>query len=268
MARQTYPWEAEGEALVLETPEHTKIEYRLADFGARIHAALIDRLVILGALLLLFLPILLFGNAGGPFLIGMAVAGYFLFSIFYFVWVELRGEGRTLGKRSCRLRTVSASGRGLTLGGALVRNLARLVDEIPLFWIVPILSDGRRRIGDFLAGTFVITEARHDLGASRRSWYEKLAPSYRELEERRFVLPSTAVDKLYPEDLSLIDYLDGNLRRLRSQGERRRLLSGISEKYIERLGIAHMRDDILADPQRFLGELGLFLRDRFEGHPA
>ena len=50
-----YPWEQQEESLVLETPEQTRIEYRLATFGARVVAALIDRVIIVGGIACLFL---------------------------------------------------------------------------------------------------------------------------------------------------------------------------------------------------------------------
>jgi uncharacterized RDD family membrane protein YckC len=263
MSQRRYPWESDGETLVLETPEQTKIEYELAPFGSRIVAALLDRLIIIGVILGICGPLWFLGFGSG-FVVAAAIVIYFLVSMFYFVWAEVAGEGRTAGKRRVGLRTVAATGHGLSPGASLVRNLARVVDDLPPFWLVPMLAPGRQRIGDLLAGTFVISQATTQ--RRQKSWIDQLAPSYRDLPERRFPFSPTAAEKLFADDLNLLEYLDDNLRGLRRQ-RRAALLAQIAEKYIERLDLVESREAVLAAPERFLQELALFLRLRLDQQP-
>jgi uncharacterized RDD family membrane protein YckC len=260
------PWHNQGETLVVETPEQIRLELRIAPFGSRMLAALLDRMVITAVTVAI--AIVAYVAVGGAPVrtgAGIVVAGvivcYFLTSVFYFVVAELRGEGRTWGKRAVGLRTIHESGRGLTPASSLIRNLARMVDEIPLAWFVPALTEGRRRIGDLLAGTFVIEERRENV--RREDWIARLAGSYAELEEKRFPLPPTAIARLDPEDLNLIEYLGERLPA--ATGDRRRLmLRAVARRYVARLGIEERGEEIDADSGRFLQELGLLLRQRFD----
>lgn len=262
-----FPWQYHGETLVIETPEQTRVEYRVAPFGARIAAALLDNAIVFGiglAVLLLMLMVWSAGGLFGDYLVAVVVTLWFLVSMFYFVIAELRGDGRTFGKRRLGLRAVLATGQGLTLGAALTRNVARIVDNVPLLWFVPALTRGRRRIGDLLAGTFVIEE-QQERPATRRSWLDKLAPSWGELPERRFAALTAAHDRLSVEDLNLLEYLGDRLQALPTKAARHKAMAEIAQRYVERLQLDADRDAVDNDPERFLQELGLFLRDRFEG---
>lgn len=265
---KTYPWEQHDESLVLETPEQTQVEYRLATFGARILAAFIDRLVIfLGIVVLIVFALILAGGLGalneqlGGYALALVILLYFLLTLFYYAIGEVRGEGRTWGKRRLRLRTVMATGQGVTIGASLIRNLARVADDLPLMWIVPSFTSGRRRMGDLLAGTFVIDESTPR--ASPRRWLSALAPSYGQLAERQYHFTGEMARGLYPDDLNLIEYLEDRLTR-QSRRQRQRLLREVALRYADRLQLDDHSRRIAADPKRFLQELALFLRDRFD----
>ena len=126
-----FPWEFDGEIVSFDTPEQTRIEYRIAPFGTRLVAAFLDRLLIGVGILILwimfFLAMLVLapvttGTVG--YLFALLFMAWFLFSLFYFVWGEVRGEGQTWGKRRLQIRTVMSTGQGVTFGASLVRNLA------------------------------------------------------------------------------------------------------------------------------------------------
>ena len=268
--RDPFPWESEGETLALETPEQTVIELKLAPFGSRLVAALLDQLI----LLLVFVGVVLFAVLTGAlgaiwddrdargFAFAVAIAAWFLISTLAPAWWEIRGEGRTPGKRRLKLRAVMAGGQGLTISAAVLRNLARLVDQLPLLWLIPALSPGKRRIGDILAGTRVVWEEPPSVKRRKRDWLGVLGPSYGALEERRFFFGVDALVKLRPEDLDLIEYLGERLPTLPRVKQLRLLREG-AYQYMERLGLEADRERIQADPDRFLRELGLFLRERY-----
>jgi hypothetical protein len=83
------------------------------------------------------------------------LAGYFLIS-------EAAWNGQTLGKRAARLRVVGDHGEPLTLAQAAIRNLVRIVDFLPVFYAIGMLTlfiNGRgKRLGDFAAGTLVVRD--------------------------------------------------------------------------------------------------------------
>jgi uncharacterized RDD family membrane protein YckC len=68
--------------------------------------------------------------------------------------------GRTVGKALVRIRVVSEDGSTPTVGASLARNVLRLVDWLPLFYVVGLatmaFSTTSRRLGDRLAGTTVV----------------------------------------------------------------------------------------------------------------
>lgn len=87
-----------------------------------------------------------------------------LVSVALFLWmhVVIEGQvGRTPGKTLCQVRTVQLSGQPPGVGRALVRTLLWPIDSFP--WVVPLVgahvaqrSGGHRRLGDLVAGTFVV----------------------------------------------------------------------------------------------------------------
>lgn len=84
----------------------------------------------------------------------------FLAAMFlYFVLLEGL-IGATLGKRALGLRVVGDDGRPPGLSRAVVRNLLRAVDSLPAFGILAAVlitsSDDRTRLGDRVAGTWVV----------------------------------------------------------------------------------------------------------------
>lgn len=150
--------------LVVSTPERVAFQYEVAGIGSRFLAQFVDVVVIVviqivitigaGALAGLFNSIRIFGLVE-LILTFVLVAGYFLIS-------EAAWNGQTLGKRSVRLRVVGDHGEPLTTAQAAIRNLVRIVDFLPAFYaigIVTMFSNSRaKRLGDFAAGTLVVRD--------------------------------------------------------------------------------------------------------------
>jgi uncharacterized RDD family membrane protein YckC len=93
----------------------------------------------------------------------MIVAAALLFFVYFIVFEGIL-HGRTPGKIICSLRVIRRDGRPLGWAGAAVRNLFRLLDFLPLLYtagvVTMFLSAESRRIGDFVAGTVVVRDAR------------------------------------------------------------------------------------------------------------
>ena len=150
--------------LVISTPERVAFQYEIAGIGSRFLAQILDSLVI--TVILIAITILaaslggIFGSGELAILIEIILgfillAGYFLVS-------EAAWNGQTLGKRAARLRVVGDHGEPVTLGQAAIRNLVRIVDFLPVFYAIGMLTlfiNGRgKRLGDFAAGTLVVRD--------------------------------------------------------------------------------------------------------------
>jgi uncharacterized RDD family membrane protein YckC len=158
--------------LTIETPEQTSLEFPLAGVGSRCMALLLDTLIqaILALTLLLLLWLFSLLSPGGPFGLGasglwaQAILYFAAFVIFfgYFAFFESIWNGQTPGKRVAHLRVIQESGRPLQVWQAFARNLMRIIDSIPTFYAVGMLSmlisKQNRRLGDYVAGTVVVHE--------------------------------------------------------------------------------------------------------------
>lgn len=260
--RTPYPWEEAEERLVLETPEQATVEYRIAPLGSRFIAAFTDYLILTLVFILALVAVALtrttFDASQETVFAGLSVAT-FLLQFGYFIVAEFAFDGRTLGKRSMHLRVVRDDGRGITFGAALLRNLARVVDNIPIFWLIPALDKRRRRIGDWIAGTLVV---RTDDEGAQEFRYDPAAAATA-VDRRDFHIGSDAAAKLYLDDLNLLEHVFARMESARGS-LRRKLARELAAKYRERLGLEDQADAIRSNPERFLFELYLLLKDRHE----
>ena len=263
-----YPWEEDRELLQVETPEQTRLDLRVAGFGARMLAALVDYLIVMGLIVLLVLlggvGVSVMGLDVTGFLVAAVWVAVFVLQLFYFMWAEMRMDGQSIGKKRLGLRTVMATGQTVTPGASLIRNTARVVDMIPVLWLVAAFTPGTRRLGDILAGTYVIQEStRKTAGPTRKAWFSSLAEDHDEVPDRQFLFSAQVAEKLFPEDYNLLEYMGEQLQSTDRKG-RRAHMAVIARKYVERLQLENDRARIEADPERFLQELALFLKKRFE----
>jgi len=158
--------------LEFETPERVTVTLELAGVGARAYAWLLDAFCIF----LAWVTALLLYSISGDLVHevqALSVAGQILaaLSVLMAGWGwdvawEALGGGRTPGKRLAGIRVVRADGGPVGLTEALVRNALRAV-ELPLAYAPAILavalSARRQRLGDVVAGTLVVRQARFDL---------------------------------------------------------------------------------------------------------
>jgi uncharacterized membrane protein SpoIIM required for sporulation/uncharacterized RDD family membrane protein YckC len=152
----------------VETPEHVALAFQLAGPGSRFVAFLYDATVIIAGILSLIAIVTLFDLIGlpdiaFPFLSALLVLAVFLIFWGYFSFFEGFREGQTPGKRHFGLRVVHEGGYPLTLRGAAVRNLVRIVDWQPMpSWgiggLLVLLHPRAQRLGDMAAGTIVVRE--------------------------------------------------------------------------------------------------------------
>jgi uncharacterized RDD family membrane protein YckC len=163
------PLESSGDKLTIETPEQTTLDFAVAGIGSRFLAIAYDFLI-------QFLVGLVVGIGGGIALAGMSVVApkiamwggavlilfYFLLYFGYYAFFEIWWNGQTPGKRKVGIRVIKDSGRPLTPAESIGRNLMRIVDWMPFFYGVGIVSafftKGNKRLGDLLVGSLVVRE--------------------------------------------------------------------------------------------------------------
>jgi uncharacterized RDD family membrane protein YckC len=156
------------EQLSIGTPENVTFGYEVAGIGSRFLAAIVDTALIV--LLQIVVFGLLFSLAGGlatlESIASWLVAAFTLlsFALFwgYYIFFEVVWNGRSPGKKWAALRVIRSDGSPITLTESIIRNLVRLVDFLPLYYALGVLTmfiDGRsRRLGDLAAGTLVVRD--------------------------------------------------------------------------------------------------------------
>lgn len=166
------PWDDD---LAILSAENVNFAIETAGLGSRFAAATID-LTIQGLILALlaiayntlisYLPPL---NTWSKWTLGLA-AGFSGLLVFIVIWGYYLGfewlwDGQTPGKRWLNLRVMMSNGMPLTPWAALVRNLIRVADFLPVGYgvgaLLAIVNPNNRRAGDLVAGTIVARE-RHD----------------------------------------------------------------------------------------------------------
>ena len=150
------------------TPEGVTLEATLAGVGSRFVAGVIDQLLRWSVLLALVTLLAVLeediGNGfSGAGVVTIIVAVFFV-QFGYDVLFEVLASGRTPGKRWTGLRVVKKGGTPVGFLASALRNILRIVDSLPGFYLVGILSvmftANNQRLGDLAAGTIVVRERR------------------------------------------------------------------------------------------------------------
>jgi len=153
--------------LSIETPEQVALEFPLAGVGSRFLALGIDMLLQLAIGLLVLAAVagvwsILQPQAGGAWFAAVLVIAGFLLFYGYFAGFEAFWHGQTPGKRMVGLRVLSVTGRPARIDEAILRNLLRVIDQLPGVYAIGIVtmlvSSRNQRLGDLAAGTVVVHE--------------------------------------------------------------------------------------------------------------
>lgn len=176
--------------ITIATPEGVELQMVLAGAGSRFIAEVIDftaqALVI--ALAALVTLVLIGGGVGEAlFVIALFTTAPPLAPV-YNVLFEVLGAGHTPGKRLTHLRVVRARGTPVDFPASAIRNLVRLIDWLPLAYLVGLVSilltERNQRLGDIAAGTLVIRD-----GAAPRPSAARGPLARRRLRRRPSPLP-------------------------------------------------------------------------------
>lgn len=170
------------------TPEGIELVLRLAGPVPRALAWMTDTLLRIGVLVVSGWLLGMLGHFGWGIMLVLAFALEWLAPAAYEVW----GDGSTPGKKALGLMVLHDDGTPVGWPAALVRNLLRAVDFLPVgygFGLVScLLSRDFKRLGDIAAGTVVVYRAPPARDASIPK--AAAAPPYRvlTLAEQRAVL--------------------------------------------------------------------------------
>lgn len=169
------------------TPEQVQLQFHTAGIGSRAVAHILDCLILLvvNSLLLLFV-VLVSRLYSGDWLPGLAdymlaitIVLWVVLNLGYFVGTEAFMGGQTPGKRLRGLRVLQNNGQSATLLSIIIRNLFRLLDMLPTFYFLGglsiVLSSKDKRIGDMVAGTIVVIEARFERMKRRKQLDKAIA---------------------------------------------------------------------------------------------
>ena len=166
------------------TPEGVDLRLELGSAGARAGAFVIDAMIILAILIIITIALgFLFIGGGGEPIAVLWLIGFFVLRNGWFILFEMGGRGATPGKRLMGLRVVARDGARLTGAAVVARNAMREIEVfLPLsflgaqaaegtadtflvifsllwsgiFLFFPLFNRDRLRIGDIIAGTWVV----------------------------------------------------------------------------------------------------------------
>lgn len=161
------------EQLTISTPEQVAFQYEMAGIGSRFVAALLDHFILFVIIVLLSIAASFVdfsatfaggadGGAAAYLVLALLTIVVFLSIFGYFIVFETVWNGQTPGKRASGLRVIRHNGQPIGAGEAMIRNLVRLVDFLPGFYgiglVTMFVDKDARRLGDFAAGTIVVRE--------------------------------------------------------------------------------------------------------------
>lgn len=175
------------------TPEGVDLQLELGAAGTRAAAFLLDAIMIVLILIVMTVGLAFLALASkAEWIIIVWLLGFFVLRNGWFSLFEMGGRGATPGKRLMGLRVVARDGARLTGGAVIARNAMREIEVfLPLsflaqqtaqgtadaflvifalvwsgiFLFFPLFNRDRLRIGDLIAGTWVVRTVGASLGA-------------------------------------------------------------------------------------------------------
>jgi uncharacterized RDD family membrane protein YckC len=240
----------------IATPEQVNISYQLAGLGTRFLATAIDAAIQAALILILVLAVYI-GEAFGAsidtlmsrewYLALIIVLVALIYYVYFFIF-ELLLKGRTPGKAALKIRVVRMDGRAADVPGIVIRNLIRIIDYLPIFYIVGAIcifcDKHSRRLGDIVAGTIVVQD-------QRRATLSGILASQAQAKQSQAVLAQTLQMPLNNDEYAIVrDYLAR--RKQLALSVRKQVARDIAGPICRRLGIPVIQQ---GDAEAFLESL-------------
>lgn len=240
-----------AERFEFETPENVLVQYELAGLGSRFIALLVDE-IIFGLLLFgMFIALLVLGITGSQvfndlekalsntqpgqapqfpmYLIGLGFLVWGLGRFVYYGLSEYFLQGQTIGKRQVAIRVSKADGFALDGTSILIRNIFRIIDHLPILWIVPLVSAKSQRFGDLVAGTVVVKDAKMEINRIRDVLLA------RPQSEAAFSFDVSSLKKVPAKDFDAIEKVLERWHSLQAR-DRGQMLKRMSESLADLMG--------------------------------
>lgn len=234
-----------ADSMQFETPENVQVQYVPAGLGTRFLAWFIDQVFVF-LLVIVMAVILIAGGISfasaledmdvdnirpdelGAYFVGIMMLVIGFGSFVYFTLSELMMRGQTLGKRASGIRVVKINGFALDPGSILIRNLFRVADNIPLLWIIPVLSRRYQRLGDMVAGTTVVSDEGPEMTDIRAALAERKA------SDAEFRFSAKSLQRLNETDFEAVERLLDRWRGI-PESQRDQLLSKLVGSLVTKL---------------------------------
>ncbi|WZL74356.1 RDD family protein [Clostridiaceae bacterium 35-E11] len=176
--------------ITITTPENIEVEYRLAGVGSRVVAAFLDYFIqgVLYVMILLAVagidnPIQ-YLESKSSYVIAMVILMMACINYGYFILSEMTMNGKTLGKKVLRLKTIRKNGQPMDIKHSLIRNLFRVfVDNYMIGILMIFFKKNYSRLGDVVASTMVIEEEKQEFSFSNDELTEALQNKITEEEK-------------------------------------------------------------------------------------
>ncbi|GIV98072.1 MAG: transporter [Herpetosiphonaceae bacterium] len=233
---------------IVDTPEHIEFGYDIAGIGSRFLAAVLDSIII--GLIITFISIVAVNIFEvSRFGVWIILSALWLFVITYYILFERLWTGQTPGKRALGIRVVQEQGHPVSQAGSVIRNFIRLVDFLPFFYgigVITMFVDRRiRRLGDLAAGTLVVQDR---APVTLESLLQSQTPVFKQAQgPGQPLLPN--LQALTPADISVVhDFLQ---QRLSLYPQRRQYLAHqLAYVLFTRLGYS-----VPGHPEQFLEQV-------------
>jgi uncharacterized RDD family membrane protein YckC len=242
-----------------ETPENVRLSYKPAGLGTRFSAWLLDMIILNVAMVFLFIAFLFVGAAlddalrpwirdlqdyfdsdgkgdaetALAIMIGIGLVIWGFSSFIYFGLSELFLRGQTIGKKAAGIRVVRSEGFALDAVGIFVRNIFRVVDQVPVLWLVPLISARSQRFGDMVSGTIVVSDAPQELSDIRTTLSTQPAT------EARFRFDNVKLGRLKPGDFATVEQVLDRWPTLRAY-ERQKLGLSLIESLCRKMQLEEL----------------------------
>jgi uncharacterized RDD family membrane protein YckC len=237
-----------SDTIRFETPENVQVRYDVAGLGTRFVAWFVDQIVVWVVTILLLISLMIVGlsfdsifweldrgeddnaNRAILYLAGIMTLVWGFGSFFYFAACELLLHGQTIGKRTTNIRVVKADGFQLDAVSIVVRNLFRVLDQLPPMWIIPFVSKRNQRAGDMVAGTLVVSDVPAELSPVRAVLAQRTAA------DLQFRFDQSRLKRLNGADFAAIERVLDRWPDLNAE-QQQELLAAYTTSITKKLGV-------------------------------
>lgn len=175
------------EQVDIKTPEYVSLQFHAAGLGSRAAAFIIDTLILVAINIIVVIALIFGLNASifeyfesdiPSYLFAGVIILMFVLNWSYYFLLEYFTGGRTLGKKALGIRVIQENGHSITLLSSLIRNFLRIIDMLPVNYLVGMLMiffhSKHKRLGDLVAGTIVVHERRGKKKKKKATKLDKL----------------------------------------------------------------------------------------------